>query len=55
MALEQPGEVAISELRALIRIEYQGHAVVPDRFLDGLDTRLEAGQTVSLVPAVAGG
>jgi molybdopterin converting factor small subunit len=25
------------------------------RFLDGLDTRLEAGQTVSLVPAVAGG
>ncbi len=25
------------------------------RFLDGLDTILEAGQTVSLVPAVAGG
>ncbi|HQT99175.1 MAG TPA: MoaD/ThiS family protein [Acidimicrobiales bacterium] len=25
------------------------------RFLDGLDTTLEAGQTVSLVPAVAGG
>jgi molybdopterin converting factor small subunit len=25
------------------------------RFLDGLDTVLEAGQTVSLVPAVAGG
>lgn len=25
------------------------------RFLDGLDTALEAGQTVSLVPAVAGG
>jgi molybdopterin synthase sulfur carrier subunit len=25
------------------------------RFLDGLDTRLEPGQTVSLVPAVAGG
>ena len=25
------------------------------RFLDGLDTMLESGQTVSLVPAVAGG
>ncbi|MBU6496336.1 MAG: MoaD/ThiS family protein [Acidobacteria bacterium] len=25
------------------------------RFLDGLDTVLESGQTVSLVPAVAGG
>ena len=25
------------------------------RFLDGLETALEAGQTVSLVPAVAGG
>ncbi|MGC2169728.1 MAG: MoaD/ThiS family protein [Acidimicrobiales bacterium] len=25
------------------------------RFLDGLDTVVEAGQTVSLVPAVAGG
>ncbi len=25
------------------------------RFLDGLDTIVEAGQTVSLVPAVAGG
>jgi len=25
------------------------------RFLDGLDTALESGQTVSLVPAVAGG
>ena len=25
------------------------------RFLDGLDTALDAGQTVSLVPAVAGG
>jgi molybdopterin converting factor small subunit len=25
------------------------------RFLDGLDTVLQAGQTVSLVPAVAGG
>lgn len=25
------------------------------RFLDGLDTVLEAGQTVSIVPAVAGG
>ncbi len=25
------------------------------RFLDGLDTRVEAGQTVSIVPAVAGG
>jgi molybdopterin converting factor small subunit len=25
------------------------------RFLQGLDTVLEAGQTVSLVPAVAGG
>jgi molybdopterin synthase sulfur carrier subunit len=25
------------------------------RFLDGLDTVLEAGQTISLVPAVAGG
>jgi molybdopterin converting factor small subunit len=25
------------------------------RFLDGLDTVLKAGQTVSLVPAVAGG
>jgi len=25
------------------------------RFLDGLDTTLDAGQTVSLVPAVAGG
>ena len=25
------------------------------RFLDGLDTKLESGQTVSLVPAVAGG
>jgi molybdopterin synthase sulfur carrier subunit len=25
------------------------------RFLDGLDTALQAGQTVSLVPAVAGG
>jgi sulfur-carrier protein len=25
------------------------------RFLDGLDTRIEAGQTVSIIPAVAGG
>lgn len=25
------------------------------RFLDGLDTKLEPGQTVSVVPAVAGG
>jgi sulfur-carrier protein len=40
------------ELRRFVNVYVNGEDV---RFLDGLDSRLKAGDEVSIVPAVAGG